>query len=97
MRGGDRLGGALTWRALARIAETPARARHCIQQADAAAAIRQSPHEAAVNRLAEAELLIREGAVALAGHPLDLARAEFDRMAMPWFQAKATVLAARAH
>ena len=95
-RNGDRLGEAMTWRALAHTAESPMRARSYLRRADAAAAARQSPHEAAVNRLTEAEMLMREGAIALARHPLDLAQSEFDRMAMPWFHAKSNVLVARA-
>ena len=96
-RGGDRLGEAMTWRVLARTAQTPGRARYCLIRADAVATARQSRHEAAVNRLVEAELLVNQGATELARRPLDLARSEFDRMVMPWFQAKAAMLGLARH
>lgn len=95
-RVGDRLGEAMTWRALAQTAESSPRARYCLGRADAAATTRQSPHEAAVNRLTEAEMLMREGAAALARRSLDLAQSEFNRMAMPWFQVKLNALLTRA-
>ncbi len=91
-RAGDRLGAAMAWRVLASLADSPDRAAHCLRQADAVATLRQSPHEAAVNRLAEAQAAVRFDRRADASAPLDAAEQAFQRMAMPKFQLRAAEL-----
>jgi class 3 adenylate cyclase/tetratricopeptide (TPR) repeat protein len=88
-RAGDLLGAAMAWRALARIAGTPARARHCLERARRIADRRNSPHERAVTFLAEAELALQHENPHAARAPLDKAQALFDRLAMPWFSTRA--------
>jgi class 3 adenylate cyclase/tetratricopeptide (TPR) repeat protein len=94
-RAGDLLGAAMAWRALARVAETPARARHCLNEAHAVAERRNAPHERAVTWMAEAERALRDDAPSAALEPLDRAQALFERLRMPWFEARAAGIRAR--
>jgi len=86
-RKGDRLGEAMTWRALARAAtagQGREPARICLERAMKAAQARGSPHEAAVTQLCAAELALARDARAEAGALLEQASAAFDRMGMDW-------------
>jgi class 3 adenylate cyclase len=87
----DWIGGAMAYRAAARLAarmgDAP-RARRYLALARGAGEQRNSDHEAAVTALLEAELRLDEGWQ----QALDLARAEFERLAMPGFLARALQL-----
>lgn len=96
-RRGDRLGLAMTCRALARASAERHRddlARLHLERALRAAQARQSPHELATTRLCAAELaLLREDrAGALAS--LDAAQDAFEAMQMRWHAARAEALRA---
>lgn len=97
-RKGDRLGEAMTWRALARAAAAgqgrkPAQA--CLERAMKAAQARGSPHETAVTQLCAAELALARDARAEAAGLLEQASAAFDRMGMDWHLREATRLSRR--
>ncbi len=82
----DWLGGAMAYRAAARLAAQAgdgARARACLAQAGRIAERRQSAHEAAVNALLQAELRLDAHWPAA----LEQARQAFERLAMPGFLA----------
>lgn len=90
----DWIGGAMAYRAAARLAARigdDARARRYLAQARRAGEKRNSAHEAAVTLLLEAELALDDGAAAA----LDAAEAEFQRMGMAGFLARARRLRAR--
>ncbi len=87
----DWIGGAMAYRAAARLAATvgdAAQARHYLSLARGAGELRNSDHEAAVTALVEAELRLDAGWPAV----LDFARAEFTRMGMTGFLDRAEAL-----
>jgi len=95
--GGDRLGEAMAWRAVARAeqaAGNAAAAARYLARADRSAAIRGSPREAAQARLCEATLLARSGDRQRAAAVAAAARTAFAAMAMPNFVMQAEALAA---
>lgn len=86
-RGGDRLGAAMAWRALARAAargqgRTPAAA--CLERAMQVAQARGSPHEGAVTQLCAAELALAREARDEAARFLEPAAEAFERLGMDW-------------
>lgn len=84
----DWIGGAMAYRAAARLAAQAgdaAQARHYLALARGAGEQRNSDHEAAVTALVEAELRLDDGWRAA----LDRAQAEFERMGMAGFLARA--------
>jgi len=82
----DWIGGAMAYRAAARLAPWPIAPRYLVQ-ARRVAAVRGSAHEAAVTDLCEAELGLAQG---LAVEPLlDRAEAAFEAMGMGWHLARA--------
>ncbi len=86
-RKGDRLGEAMTWRALARAAaagQEHKTERICLERAMTSAQVRGSPHETAETRLCAAELALARGAHADAAALLEQASAAFERMGMDW-------------
>ena len=90
-RKADRLGEAMAWRAMARIAaagkvQRPVAA--CLAGAMRAAEARGSPHEVAVNQLCAAELALVRGAAQEARPLLEQAREAFERMGMQWHLAR---------
>ena len=96
--GGDRLGEALAWRALARLAQAEgdsARADRYLRFARHSAAVRQSRREIAQNQLCEGELLLARGHAALAKRLLAQAADEFAAMGMPFFRDRAASLPSR--
>ncbi|HEY9109394.1 MAG TPA: AAA family ATPase [Roseateles sp.] len=87
----DWIGGAMAYRAAARLAGQAgdaARARHYLALARGAGEQRNSDHEAAVTALLEAELKLDDGWRAA----LDRARSEFERMGMTGFGERAARL-----
>lgn len=96
-RRGDRLGEAMAWRALARLATTGG-VRHpavdCLARAYAAARGREAPHEIAATRLCEAELALAAGDRAGAALRLAEAMPSLAAMGMAWQSECATRLAA---
>lgn len=89
----DWIGGAMAYRAAARLAarlDDGPRARHYLALARGAGEQRNSAHEAAVTALLEAELKLDDGWRAA----LERATAEFERMGMAGFLARARRLAA---
>jgi tetratricopeptide (TPR) repeat protein len=89
---GDRLGEAMAWRAMARLAaagkvQRPVAA--CLARAMRAAEARGSPHEVAVNQLCAAELAAERGARDEARALFEQASAAFERMGMQWHLARA--------
>ncbi|MFT7722282.1 MAG: AAA family ATPase [Roseateles sp.] len=87
----DWIGGAMAYRAAARLAARAgdtAQARRYLARARGAGERRNSAHEAAVTALLEAELRLDDGWRAL----LDVASAEFERMGMTGFSARAVWL-----
>lgn len=94
-RKGDRLGEAMTWRALARTAASGQgrkTVQSCLDRAMKAAQARGSPHEAAVTQLCAAELALARGARQEAAALLDQASAAFERMGMAWHLEEAVQL-----
>lgn len=93
--GGDRLGEAMAWRAVAR-AEAQAgngdRAAHALAMAARAAAHRQSRREEALGWLCEADLLRQSVQVERAGELASRARDAFAAMGMDWFADRADLL-----
>ncbi len=90
--GGDRLGEALAWRALARLAQAEgdaARADRYLGFARRSATIRQSRREMAQNQLCQGELLLARGQAALAKPMFAGAADEFAAMGMPFFKDRA--------
>jgi len=97
-RKGDRLGEAMTWRALARASDSKQyrkSAQACLELALAAARARGSPHEAAVTQLCAAELALARGARQEAAAQLEQASAAFERMDMQWHLAEAARMRAQ--
>jgi hypothetical protein len=91
-RGEDWLGLAMASRALARRAADrgdAARAAQWMRRARAAAARRQSAHEAACNHWAEADIAKACGALADAARERGAALRAFERLNMPWHAALA--------
>jgi tetratricopeptide (TPR) repeat protein len=87
----DWIGGAMAYRAAARLAGQSgdaARARHYLALARGAGEQRNSDHEAAVTALLEAELKLDDGWRAA----LERARSEFERMGMTGFSERAARL-----
>jgi class 3 adenylate cyclase/tetratricopeptide (TPR) repeat protein len=96
-RTGDRLGEAMTYRALARLAARrgdACSANRYLVAAYRSAAIRASPREEAQTRLCEAELAMAAGERDRAGPPLEAARAAFAAMDMPRFAEQARAMLA---
>jgi class 3 adenylate cyclase/tetratricopeptide (TPR) repeat protein len=94
--GGDRIGEAMAWRALARLearARRVARADHYLNLARRSADARQSRREAAQNLLCEAELAEMRGAADQQRALATAAASEFTAMAMPRFMEQAQALA----
>ena len=90
--GGDRLGEAMGWRAMARAAQESGdahRASRYIGFARRSADIRLSRSEAAHNLVSQAGLLTACGQAEQAAALRDAAAREFDAMAMPWFRDRA--------
>lgn len=97
-RKGDRLGEAMTWRALARAAASGQgrkTVQSCLDRAMKAARARGSPHEAAVTQLCAAELALARGARQEAAALLDQASSAFEGMDMIWHLGEATKLSRR--
>jgi tetratricopeptide (TPR) repeat protein len=95
---GDRLGEAMAYRALARIALRDAALRPAAQylaRAATAAAARGSAHEAAKNRICAAEIALALGERDTAERHIVLARAQLLEMGMDWFLTKADRLMPR--
>jgi hypothetical protein len=97
-RGHDRLGLAMTYRALARASASG----HCrkpperyVALAMAAARARDSQHEIAVTQLCWAEIASGHGDRGAAVALLDQAEGVFDAMQMPWHLGEAQRLRAR--
>lgn len=83
--GGDRLGEAMAWRALAQLEAAGSdrqRAEHYLRMAERSAAIRGSPREAAENLAARARLLDIAGETVAAAGAQAAAAAEFAAMGM---------------
>jgi class 3 adenylate cyclase/tetratricopeptide (TPR) repeat protein len=96
-RTGDRLGEAMAYRALARLAAERGDARRADRYLAAAyhsAAVRASPREEAQTRLCEAELAMAAGERDRAAPLLEAAHAAFVAMDMPLFAARAQVVRA---
>ena len=90
---GDRLGEAMGWRAMARIAAAasdPSRADRHLDFARRSADIRLSRREAAHNLACEADLLLARGENAIAGAMRASAAREFQAMDMPFFAGRTT-------
>ncbi len=97
-RGGDRLGEAMAWRALARLEQGEGhseQADHYMDLADRSAALRQSRREVAQNSLAVAQLWLARGEPARAADHLSFAEAEFKTMGMSHFAGRAAALTIR--
>jgi len=95
-RRGDRLGEAMAWRALARLAAAGSYRRtveDCLGRAYAAAAKREAPHEIAVTRLYEAELALAAGERERAALRLAEAMPSLAAMDMSWHLGEAERLA----
>ena len=91
----DRLGLAMTYRALARAAAAghgKAPAAHYLALAITAGEARQSRHEIATTRLCAAEIAAARDDRAQALASLDQAETAFEAMAMPWHLARARAL-----
>ncbi len=98
VRAADRHGEAMGCRALARLAAARGdrtRAMQYLQQADASAALRQSPREQTVNDLARGEVLAALGQAAEARPLAESAIERFERMVMPWHAGRAREWLAR--
>jgi class 3 adenylate cyclase len=96
--GGDRLGEAMAWRAMALAAQANddiARADRRLAAARRSEARRPSRREAAHNDVCQARLLLARGRSAEAGALLAAAAAAFDAMAMPWYRDEALALTNR--
>ena len=92
----DRLGEAMAWRALARLAAAGAYRRpagECLARAYAVAQIRDAPHEVAVTRLCEAELALAGGDRGTAALRLAEAMPSLAAMDMSWHAGRAERLA----
>ena len=90
--GGDRLGEAMGWRAMARAAQANGdtrRANRYLAFARRSADIRLSRSEAAHNLMSQAGLLAACGQAEQAAAVRDAAAREFDALAMPWFRDRA--------
>lgn len=95
-RKGDRLGEAMAWRALSRESASAgrlARMEDCLARAAAAAAARDSAHEAAATQLCAADLALGGGEAERAALLLDGLAARFDGMEMHAGAAEARRLA----
>jgi class 3 adenylate cyclase/tetratricopeptide (TPR) repeat protein len=95
-RRGDRLGEAMAWRALARLAAAGAYRRtveECLGRAYAVAASRGAPHEVAVTRLVKAELALAAGDRPKAALRLAETLPSLAAMDMRWHLAEAERLA----
>jgi hypothetical protein len=96
--GGDRLGEAMAWRAMAVLAQSngdSVRADRRLAAARRSEARRPSRREAAHNRVCQARLWQARGQNAAAAALLHEAASEFAAMAMPWFRDQALALANR--
>ena len=96
-RAGDRLGEAMAYRAVARLAARGGdgrRAERYLAAAYRSAAIRGSPREEAQTRLCEAEIALAAGERGRAERPLAEARAAFDEMGMPYFAERVDIMLA---
>ncbi len=94
--GGDRIGEAMGWRAMAKAAQDigdDTRADRYLGFAQRSATIRLSRRESAHNLVCEATLLHARESNAAASALLNTAAQEFEVMAMPWFRDHALVLA----
>lgn len=94
-RVGDRLGEAMAYRAVARVAAARGdggRAGRYLAAACRSATIRGSPREQAQNRLCEAELALAAGDRARAGPMIEAARAAFAGMGMAFFADRAEAM-----
>ncbi|MDN3918908.1 AAA family ATPase [Roseateles violae] len=85
----DWLGGAMAYRAAARLAQ-PAQAQRYLSLADAVAERRGAVHERAVNALCAAELARARGLPP--DEPLDRAETAFEALGMAWHLARARAL-----
>jgi len=97
-RAGDRLGEAMGWRAMARLAQAggdPTRADRRLAHARRSATVRLSRREAAQNIVCEAELLRARGQTAQASVLLRAAAREFADMQMPGHVARIAALTSR--
>lgn len=97
-RDGDKLGEAMGWRAMARLAQTggdAGRADRCLAHARRSAAARLTRREAAQNTVCEARLLQVRGRTAEADGLLAAAAREFADMLMPGYVTQVAGLASR--
>lgn len=95
---GDRLGEAMGWRAMARLAEAggdAARANRYLARAQRSATVRLSQREAAQNQVCEAGLLQARGQAGKADALLRTAARDFADMQMPAYAARASDLTNR--
>ena len=93
--GGDRLGEAMAWRAMARLAQAEddaARADRRLAAARRSEARRPSRREAAHNSVCQARLWLARGETDSAAALLLRAAQEFEAMAMPWYRDQAISL-----
>jgi tetratricopeptide (TPR) repeat protein len=91
-REGERLGEAVTCRALARIAAARddfATSQRWLRRAETSAKLRGSPREAALNQALRGELLARQGQTEAACRSLAEAAAELSAMGMHWHASRA--------
>lgn len=96
--GGDRIGEAMGWRALAQMEQkdgTTARADHYLRLAQRSAALRTSRREIAQNQLCEALLMQDRGDRARQRALAAKAATAFAAMGMLWFKTQADALASR--
>jgi hypothetical protein len=92
-REGERLGEAVTCRALARIAAARddfAAGQRWLRRADKSAELRSSPREAALNQAVRGEILARQGHAAAACRTVAEAAAQLSALGMHWHAAQAT-------
>jgi len=93
VREGERLGEAVTCRAMARLAADRndfAVSQRWLRRAETSARLRASSREAALNQIVRAELLYRQGAAELAHQTLAEAAAKLQALNMHWHAEQAT-------
>ena len=94
-RQGDRLGEAMTYRALAEMASAhnaPKRVEHYMKLAMESAEARQSRHELANNQFLQAKLAMKHNQFDRASYYLEQARIHFQEMGMAWHDEQAAAL-----
>ncbi len=92
-REGERLGEAVTCRAMARIAADLnyfAVSQRWLRRAETSARLRASPREAALNQIVRGELLYRQGDAELARQTVAEAAAKLQALSMHWHAEQAT-------